>query len=261
MIESRGTAAEPLWRGVAVALVTLFDGDGAVDYAGTASHAARLVREGIGGILVAGSTGEADALTNPERVALVSAVKQACPDVPLLAGASGSWSGPAAELAAGCVRAGADAVLVAPPRRGGDLVGYFTAVARAALGAPVLAYHFPGVAGGEVPLESLVSLPVPGMKDSTGDPERLLRALSTWDGWVYVGSSAVVGYASMLGATGAILAVANAEPADCLAAWSGDAAAQLRLIGPHLAAKARFPHGLKALVAQRFGTATYARLG
>ena len=52
----------PLWRGVAVALVTLFDGDGSVDVAGTARHAERLVASGVRAVLVAGSTGEADAL-------------------------------------------------------------------------------------------------------------------------------------------------------------------------------------------------------
>jgi 4-hydroxy-tetrahydrodipicolinate synthase len=85
--------------------------------------------------------------------------------------------------------------------------------------------------------------------------------LDAWDGWTYVGSSVMTHYAGQLGAAGAILAVANAVPEDCLAAWAGDAAAQRRLTGPHVQAKSRFPHGLKALVAKRFGTSTAARLG
>ena len=78
---------------------------------------------------------------------------------------------------------------------------------------------------------------------------------------MYVGSSALVSTAGMLGAAGAILAVANVVAEDCVAAWEGDAAAQLRLTGPHVAAKAGFPHGLKRLVAERFGTSTAARMG
>lgn len=253
--------AEPLWRGVAVALVTLFDGDGAVDEAATAAHAARLVDLGVAAVLVAGSTGEAEALTDEERVALVGAVKRACPAVPVLAGASAAWAKPAAERVAAAVKAGADAVLVAPPRRTGDLPGFYASVAEAAGAAPVLAYHFPGVVGGEVPVEALPALPISGIKDSTGDPQRLLRILDAWAGWTYVGSSTVVGYAGLLGATGAILAVANAVPEDCVAAFGGDGAAQRRLIGPHLAARERFPHGLKELVARRFGTPTGCRLG
>jgi 4-hydroxy-tetrahydrodipicolinate synthase len=166
-----------------------------------------------------------------------------------------------AELAAASVKAGADAVLVAPPRRGLDPAAFFTEVGVAVGDTPVLAYHFPGVAGGEVPVELLASLPVAGLKDSTGDAERLLRELDAWDGWTYVGSPVLALYAGQLGAAGAILAVANAVPEDCLAAWDGDSAAQRRLTGPHLRAKSRFPHGLKALVADRFGTSLAARMG
>jgi 4-hydroxy-tetrahydrodipicolinate synthase len=125
----------------------------------------------------------------------------------------------------------------------------------------VLAYHFPGVVGGAVPVEALPELAISGIKDSTGDPERLLRTLDAWTGWTYVGSSTVVSYAGQLGASGAILAVANAVPEECLAAFDGDGAAQRRLIGAHLTARDRFPHGLKELVARRFGTPTAARLG
>lgn len=250
-----------VWRGVAVALVTLFADDGSVDVPATAGHAERLVAAGVRAVLVAGSTGEADALSDGERVALVSAVRQSCPGVPVIAGAGGAWAGPAAELTAAMVVAGADAVLVAPPRRAGDLRVFYERVASAAEGRPVLAYHFPMVAGGAVPVEVLPSLPVAGVKDSTGDVERLLRLLTEWDGAVYVGSSALVSTAGALGAAGAILAVANVAAEDCVAAWEGDAAAQLRLIGPHLAARSGFPHGLKRLVADRFGTSVVARMG
>lgn len=250
-----------MWGGVAVALVTLFDDTGRVDLDATAAHAARLVGVGVRAVLVAGSTGEADALTDAERVDLVAAVRAACPGVPVLAGASAAWAGAAGGRVAAVVAAGADEVLVAPPRRGGDLRVFYASVAAAAGPAPVLAYHFPGVAGAEVPVASLASLPVRGVKDSTGDPVRLLATLDAWAGATYVGSSAIVGYAGYLGAAGAILAVANAVPEECLAAWGGDAGAQRRLLGAHLAAGRRFPHGLKELVAARFGTSTVSRLG
>ncbi|MEU8613776.1 dihydrodipicolinate synthase family protein, partial [Actinoplanes sp. NPDC048791] len=64
---------EPLWTGPAVALVTLFDADAAVDAKGTAEHAARLVDAGIRAVLVNGSTGEAATLSDAERVELVAA--------------------------------------------------------------------------------------------------------------------------------------------------------------------------------------------
>jgi 4-hydroxy-tetrahydrodipicolinate synthase len=256
------TPQPPLWRGVAVALVTLFDADLRVDAAATAAHAGRLADLGVRAILVGGSTGESDALSDADLSDLVAAVRAACPQqVPVLAGAGGPWAVPAVSRATAAVKAGADAVLVAPPRRGGDLRAYFGAVAEAVAPAAVLAYHFPGVAGGEVPVAALAGLPVDGLKDSTGDAERLLSELAAWDKPTYVGSSALTGYAGFLGAAGAILAAANVAPEDSIAAFEGDAAAQRRLLGAHLAVKQRFPHGLKAAVAERFGTAEYARLG
>ena len=66
-----------MFEGVGVALVTLFDGDGSLDTAATAEHAARLVELGVRGVVVAGSTGEAAALDAAERVDLLQAVRKA----------------------------------------------------------------------------------------------------------------------------------------------------------------------------------------
>jgi len=258
-------SVDRLWRGVGVALLTLFestgDGEPCVDVDATAAHAQRLVGLGVRGLLVAGTTGEAEALDDDERVELIAAVRQACPGVPVMAGASGAWSGEAVTRTAAAIKAGADAVLVAPLRRCKDPVGWYDGVAQAAAGVPVVAYHFPGVAGGDVAVDDLTRLSVSGLKDSSGDSERLLAELENWDGHIYVGSTVLVGYAGVLGAAGAILAVANAAPEDCIAAWEGDWSAQRRLLAAHQVARARFPLGLKQLVADRFGTATLSRMG
>ncbi|HEX6500459.1 MAG TPA: dihydrodipicolinate synthase family protein [Micromonosporaceae bacterium] len=255
------TGGEPLWRGVGVALVTLFDAAGAVDYAATAAHAARLVDAGVRGVLVAGTTGEADALDDDERARLVAAVRAVCPQVPVMAGASGPWTGAVVARVSTVVKAGADAVLVAPPRRCADVAGFYARVAGAAGDTPVLAYHFPGVAGDAVPVPALASLPVAGVKDSSGDASRLQDEL-TWPGWTYVGAAPLTGYAGLLGATGAILAIANCAVEDALAAFDGDPAAQARLFAAHRAAGAGgFPAGLKGAVAWRYGTSVAARIG
>jgi 4-hydroxy-tetrahydrodipicolinate synthase len=251
---------DPLWSGVAVALATLFHDEKTVDVDATATHAARLVDAGVKAVVVAGSTGEAAALTDTERVALLAAVRSACPDVPVVAGASGAWWRPACDRVVAAVSAGADAVLVAPPHRG-DPQAYFTNVAAAAGPAPVLAYHFPPNAGGEVPVDALGTLPLQGIKDSSGDPERLLRELEAWSGWTYSGAAVLTSYAARVGAAGSILAAANLAPEDCLAAWDGDGAAQRRLLAVHRTCRTRFPHGMKAAMAQRYGTPVAARLG
>ena len=65
--------------------------------------------------------------------------------------------------------------------------------------------------------------------------------------------------AGPLGCAGAILALANVEPEGCAAAFTGDAGAQRSLAAAHLAARERFPRGLKELVAKRFDTSVAAR--
>jgi dihydrodipicolinate synthase/N-acetylneuraminate lyase len=253
--------AEAIWTGPAVAVVTLFDDDGALLARETAEHAARVVGAGIKAVVVAGSTGEAAALADDERVELVAAVRAACPDVPVVSGASGDWWGQATARVQGVLKASADAVLVAPPRLGGSLPDYYRRVAGAAGGAPVLAYHYPGVAGGEVPVSALASLPLAGIKDSSGNAARLAEEIDLdWPGAVYTGASALAGYAGWLGASGAILAVANLEPGLALGAWSGDPAAQRGLARAERAYKAR-PGGLKAALAERYGTSPVRRFG
>lgn len=253
--------AEPVFTGVGVALVTLFDGDGEVDAPATAGLAARLVEVGMQAVVVAGSTGEGAALTADERTLLLDAVRDSIDGaVPVLAGTGAPSARQAAALTADAVEHGADAVLTLSPPRSNDLAGYYTAVADAAGATPVLAYHYPKASAPGIPVEVLPKLPVAALKDSSGEPERLLRELTEWDRPVYVGSSAILSFAGPLGCAGAILALANAEPELCAAAFAGETAAQLELTEAHVAAHEEFPRRLKALVASRFGTSSVTRL-
>jgi dihydrodipicolinate synthase/N-acetylneuraminate lyase len=253
--------AVPVFTGVGVALVTLFDDDGEVDTPATAGLASRLVEAGARAVVVAGSTGEGAALAADERTRLLDAIRQVIDGaVPVLAGTGAPSARQAAALTVGAVEHGADAVLTLSPARSNDLQGYYAAVVDAAGATPVLAYHYPNASAPGIPVEALPSLPVAALKDSSGEPERLLRELTEWDRPVYVGSSAILSFAGPLGCAGAILALANAEPERCAAAFAGDVTAQRDLTAAHVAAHDRFPRRLKEMVADRFGTSTASRL-
>ncbi|MGE5135604.1 MAG: dihydrodipicolinate synthase family protein [Gemmatimonadota bacterium] len=254
-------AAGAPFTGVGVALATFFDDADEVDYAATARHAARLAELGVRAIVVAGTTGEADALTDDERVRLFAAVREAVPEVPLIAGTGAVSNRQARALTEAAVHAGADAVIARSPRGVSDPTRYYQAVAGAAASVPVLAYHFPAVAPPGISLDVLETLPVAGCKDSSGDLERLLATRARWQGWLYTGSSALLLPAGQVGCAGAILALANVEPELCAAAFGGDADAQLKLMPSHLASGRDFPRGVKHLMAQRFGTSEAARMG
>lgn len=252
----------PLFTGVGVALVTLFDEDGALDAPATARLAARLADAGVRAVLVAGTTGEPTTLTPPERTALVRAVREALPrDVLLLAGTGAPTGFQAAELTARAFDDGADAALALSPPGVADPRPYYERVATAAAGRPLLAYHFPVAASPGVPVDVLRELPVSGLKDSSGDPGRLLHELQAFDGDVYTGSAMLLTMAGAVGAAGALVALANLHPERCVAAFAGDGAAQRELVAAERAAMTDFPAGLKRLVAERCGVSAVARVG
>lgn len=254
----------PLFSGVGVALLTLFDADGDLDAAASGDHAARLVELGVRAVLVAGTTGEPASLDRSERSALLAAVREALPagrGVPIIVGTGAPSTREAVALTAAACGGGADAVLALSPPQISDSRPYYEAVAKAAGAVPVLAYHFPGFSPPGISLEHLRDLPVNGCKDSSGDATRFHQELASFDGDLYVGSPVLTLLAGTMGAAGAILAIANAEPERCIAAYGGDTAAQQQLVQAHVATSAAFPALLKDLVAARFATSTTARLG
>jgi 4-hydroxy-tetrahydrodipicolinate synthase len=251
-----------VFEGVGVALVTLFDDKGDLDAIATAAHAARLVELGVRAVVVAGSTGEAAALSLAERAELLAAVRAAVDGVvPVIAGSGAPSARQAADLTTRARDGGADAVLVLSPPQTSDPLPYYTAVAGAAGDLPVLGYHFPVVSPPGLAVEVIGKLPISGCKDSSGDAERLLATLEATQLPLYTGSSALLTLAGLAGCAGAILGLANVEPERCSAAFAGDIDVQRGLIGGHLEMKQRFPRGLKAMIARRFSTSDVSRVG
>jgi 4-hydroxy-tetrahydrodipicolinate synthase len=252
--------AEPVFRGVGVALVTLFDDSFHIDVEATAEHAARLVDAGVSAVVVAGSTGEAATLTLEERGRLLHAVRPVVEGrAALIAGTGMPWWGAASECTRHACAFGVDAVLALSPPGAADPHHYYDEVVQAAGSVPVFAYHYPAVSAPGIPVSVLPELDgVSGLKDSSGDPERLLATLDVFEHPVYTGSSAILSFAGPVGAAGAILALANLEPEGCIAALAGDGAAQRDLWDPHHGA--RTVAGLKELLAKKFGTSTTTRV-
>lgn len=251
-----------LFSGVGVALVTVFDEAGDLDPGSTGKLAADLTGRGVRAVLVSGSTGEAATLADTERIALIEAVRAAVPDsVPVIAGTGAPSARQAAALTSAAAAAGADAVLTWCPATCTDLPGYFSAVHEAADGRPVLAYHNPWMPSAEIPVDALASLPVAGLKDSSGSPDRLLDELAHYRGETYVGSSGYLALAGPMGADGALLALANLDPEGCARAFGGDAGAQRELAELHLEVRRGGPAAIKRILATARGICPVARLG
>lgn len=247
--------------GVGVALVTLFDADGGLDAAATADHAARLVQDGVHGVVVAGSTGEAAALDPAERIELLTAVRAAVQGrVPVLAGTGAPSARQAVALSRAAADAGADAVLALSPPGADDPRPYYDAVVDA-VDVPVLAYHFPQASAPGIPVDIACDLPVAGIKDSTGDPARLALEADQMGGGVYSGSAALLLQAAAIGCAGAILALANLDPGGCITAWRGDGACQRELVSGHRVGGLAGIAGLKRALNALHGTSPVTRIG
>jgi 4-hydroxy-tetrahydrodipicolinate synthase len=253
---------EPAFRGVGVALITLFDEYLALDAKRTADFAAELVACGVTGVIVAGTTGEAAALDGPEREALVAATRAALPsDVPVLAGIGAPSTYQALDYLERVVGAGADALLALSLPGGADQLAYYEALAKQAGNTPLLAYNYPGASAPGIPVEVLVGLPVQGVKDSSGDADRLIESKARFDEPIYTGAAPLLTLAGGIGCAGAILSLANVIPEICIAAFGGDAIAQASIAEPNRRSKSPFPAGIKQLATERFHTPLYRRMG
>lgn len=249
----------PVFTGVGVALVTLFDEHGQVDAAATSSHAAHLVDKGIRAVIVAGTTGEASHLSMKERLDLFDAVRAAVPAAtPVILGTGDLPTGVSVpDLTKRAADHGASAALVLSPQRG-DVREFYTEVMAAAGKMPVLAYHWPKQSPPGITIDELKALKVAGLKDSTGDPGRLIETLAVFRKPVYTGNAMIAAYAGQLGCAGTILAAANLEPARCVDAFAGDIEAQKSLLGTHQILSAGIA-AHKQELARRHGTSTVCR--
>src|SRR5437868_14590648 len=124
--------ANPVFEGVGVPVVTLFNDAASLDAAATAELAAQLVVLGMRAIVVAGSTGEAASLDRDERVQLLQAVRKTVTSVPVIAGTGQPSTRQAVALTEDACREGADAVLALTPPGSVDVRPYYDAVVDAA---------------------------------------------------------------------------------------------------------------------------------
>jgi 4-hydroxy-tetrahydrodipicolinate synthase len=231
----------PIAPGAGVALVTLFDGDGALLPGPTGELAARIAAAGAASVLVGGTTGEYYALSDAERVSLFASVRAAVPaPVPVIGHVGGVPADRAAVLAREAAVAGLTALLALPPA-GTDLRAYYETVADAAH-LPVLAYHLPQ-AGAVIPLADLPGLPVSGIKDSSGDAGRLTMEVFMLEAEVYTGSTALLGLAGTSGPAGRSRAWPTPGRSCARRLWPATGAPSVRWPGSACARRATSPAG------------------
>ena len=219
------------FTGIYPALVTPFKGGplgDEIDHEAFARNIRLLNAFGLAGYLVLGSTGECVSLTDDEAVRLAGIVREtAAPGKLVIAGTGKESTVLTIAFTRRMAEAGADAALVRPPSyfKGKmtreALKRHYRAVADAAP-IPVILYNIPQNTGIVIDPELVVELSyhpnIVGLKESSGSMPYLveiIRRLPT-DFSYLVGSGFLILPALLMGASGAILAVANAAPALCV---------------------------------------------
>jgi len=160
------------------AMVTPFDKDGAIDWAGVEKLAQHLVDTGHDGIAVNGTTGEAPTTKSSEKLEIIKVVKKVVGSkIRVLSGAGDNETAYTVEQAKRSQDAGADGLLVVtpyynkPPQAG--IEAHFRAVA-AATDLPIMMYDIPGRTGVEIESDTIVKLfetveNIVALKDAKGN--------------------------------------------------------------------------------------------
>ncbi len=218
--------------GIFTALTTSFDHAGNLYKAKVLHNVDKLNSIALSGYVVCGSTGETPLLSVDERLELMSWVKEAsAPGKTLIAGVGAESVKETVRLANCAADLGYDAALVLTPfyypnqmHRADTQALFFRSVAdRSKL--PVLIYNIPQVTGYHLPVDTIAELShhpnILGMKDSSGNMDKLREALAAVKpGFqIVTGAGLSIWDALQLGASGAVLGIANALPYACVTIW------------------------------------------
>ncbi|MDQ3898463.1 MAG: 4-hydroxy-tetrahydrodipicolinate synthase [Actinomycetota bacterium] len=170
---------------VITAMVTPFDGDGALDLDGAAALARWLADHGSDGLVVAGTTGEGSTLTDEEKLNLWRAVAEAV-TIPVVANTGSNDTAHSVHVTRLAAECGAAGVLAVTPYYNrpsqSGIEAHFRAVA-AATDLPVLVYDIPVRSGRKISHDVMVRLAldvpnVAGVKDAAADVASTGRLLA-----------------------------------------------------------------------------------
>jgi 4-hydroxy-tetrahydrodipicolinate synthase len=162
--------------GVICAMATPFDPEGGLDRPGAARLARWLVDNGNDGLVLAGTTGEAPALSDEEKLDLWRTVREVV-SVPLIANTGTASTAHSVELTKAAARVGVDAALVVTPYYNrpsqAGIEAHFRAISRAT-DLPLIVYDIPKRTGREVRSPTFLRLAadgvIAGVKDAAGSP-------------------------------------------------------------------------------------------
>lgn len=218
-------ANNPKYTGVIPPVVTPRTSAGDIDVPGLNAVVEHLIKGGVSGLFVLGSSGEVPYMTNAERELVVTTIASAnAGRVPLVVGANEQTTNRVIDEGRKMIELGADALVVTTPyyaiSNGAEIEAHFRAI-HAALQVDIFAYDVPVRTHVKISVATAVALAkdgvIAGVKDSSGDDvsfRQLLLATKDIEGFsVFTGHEVVVDGALLGGAHGVVPGLGNVDPA------------------------------------------------
>ena len=225
----------PLFKGACTALVTPFLNN-EINYPLLQQIILHQYNSGIGAFVLSGTTGEAPALSDAEKIELFSKGKAyAPPSCKIIAGTGSNNTIHTIQLSKAAEDAGADGILVVAPyyNKGNKsgLIEHFTAIAKT-VSIPVILYNVPSRTGVDIPIDVYTELSyipnIVGVKEASSDITKIARIRNNCpeDFYIWSGNDDQTVPAMSVGATGVISVLSNIYPAETAimanAALAGD---------------------------------------
>jgi 4-hydroxy-2-oxoglutarate aldolase len=219
-------------QGIFPPIATPFDHNGDIYPAKVRHNVGKWNRTALSGYVVMGSTGESVMLTADEKYRMWELVAQyAAPEKLLIAGTGMEGVRETVALTNRAAEMGYKAAMVRTPHYYKNLIHradaqalYFRAVADQSR-IPLIIYNWPQVTGVDIPVEAVVALSehpnVIAIQESSGNLEKVMQMIrEVKHGFqVLAGSAPTLWPSLLMGASGAILAYANAAPYSVIAIW------------------------------------------
>ena len=200
------------FSGIWVPLVTPFH-QGEIDFTALKSLCTRLLKRGIDGVVVCGTTGEAPMLTKEEQLQVLDAVLEVVPGHQVIMGLSGTHMPVIREMQDAILHRPVAGLLIPAPYyirpSQAALVAWFTEIADHAT-VPVVLYNIPYRTGVQMELDTFRQLAkhprITAVKDCGGSIDLTLSLIADGDLDVLCGEDVQIFSTLSLGGKGAIAA-------------------------------------------------------
>jgi len=218
------------WEGIYPAVLTPFDEQYNIDFAMFAKNTEAQIQAGVHGIILAGSLGEASALSQDEKFLLLEkALEIVNGRVPVILNLTENTTKDAVEFAQKAEKLGADGLMVLPPMRykadDREVVAYYKAIAQSS-SLPILVYNNPVDYATYITLEMMEDLleepTIQAVKESTRDLANVTRLKNRFSNRLKIlgGVDTICLESLMLGADGLVAGLVDAFPKETMALYN-----------------------------------------